>query len=117
MNIILRINDIGWNQSLSSLKWKLGPCYGPNDLGEDMKTKWEYNTENSKMIYIDRCCLKPGIYTLICENDNGPVGWGNSFIEIFDQRYCNDFIGHKGLRRVTVAGKQLKYLSTILLKS
>ena len=57
------------------------------------------------MTYMDTCCLNPGVYTLICENMIGPYGWGNSFIEIAGERYCDDFVGYKALRKVVVTGK------------
>ena len=67
--------------------------------------------DNSK--YIERCCLQPGSYTLVCENnvlirrndrEVEYVGWYGSFIEIQGQKYCDDFVGHKAMRRVEVRG-------------
>lgn len=83
------------NEAHFSHKWKMGPCYGPK---EHLKDKSKINT------YIDRCCVAPGVYTLTCRNDMGPFGWGNSFLEISGQRYCDDFIGYEGFRRISIEG-------------
>ena len=91
MTIRLEVVD-QHGHDLFSRKWKLGSCYGPIGL-------LQYK---DKQKYWDRCCLTPGVYTLICSNDRGPYGWGNSFIEILGQRYCDDFVGFKGFRRVIV---------------
>ena len=76
------------------MKWKLDSCDGPRNLV----------TYRDNHTYWDRCCLNPGIYTLICKNDVGAFGWGNSFIEILGQRYCDDFFGYKTMRRIIVTG-------------
>ena len=101
-NIKLQISDEK-NKSLFSRQWKLDSCYGPKKFASLKSIQDEVNKT-----YMDRCCLKPGIYTLVCRNEMGPYGWGNSFIEIMGQRYCDDFVGYKGLRRVIVTGKKLK---------
>ena len=94
--IIVRLN-VGDQQQKQqfSLKWKLDSCDGPRN-----SVKYRYNNT-----YWDRCCLNPGIYTLICKNDIGSFGWGNSFIEILGQRYCDDFAGYKAMRRSSGATK------------
>ena len=99
MNIKLHIYDQN-NQTYFLPKWKLGSCYGPQKFFSFNNFKFETN-----MTYMERCCLTPGNYTLICENEIGPFGWVNSFIEILGQRYCDDFVGFKGLRRIVVPGK------------
>ena len=93
--IIVRLN-VGDQQQKQqfSLKWKLDSCDGP-------RNSVKYRDNNT---YWDRCCLNPGIYTLICKNDIGSFGWGNSFIEILGQRYCDDFAGNKAMRRIIIAG-------------
>ena len=105
MNVKLQITDQK-NQSLFSHQWKMDFCYGPNTFASLKSIQDEPNKT-----YMDRCCLKPGIYTLICKNEMGPFGWGDSFIEILGQRYCDDFVGYKGLRRVIVTGKKIKRYS------
>ena len=83
------------NERDFSLSWEMDSCYGP-------KNSVKYRANDT---YWDRCCLSPGVYTLICKNNLGPYGWGNSFIEILGQRYCNDFVGYKSFRKVNVTGK------------
>ena len=83
-----------------SLNWEMDSCYGP-------KGKVKYQTGKT---YLDRCCLSPGVYTLVCRNELKPFGWGDSFIEILGQRYCDDFVGYKGLRKVVVTGKSKQKL-------
>ena len=102
MNIIVQIGD-GNNETFFARKWKMGSCYGPKKF-YDADNKLSHVQYEANKTYIDRCCLKPGTYTLMCTNEIGPFGWGNSFIEILGQRYCDDFVGYKGLRRVQITG-------------
>ena len=103
MNIKVRIGAQR-NESSFSQKWKIGPCYGPKEFYDNITSldSVQYEANN---IYMDRCCLRPSVYTLACENEIGPFGWGNSSIEILGQQYCNDFVGYKVFRKVLVAGK------------
>lgn len=95
MNIVLKVGNLPSDHQFS-LNWKLDDsCYGPKD-----SVVYEANS-----MYLDRCCLIPGIYTLTCRNDVEPFGWAGSFIEILGQRYCDDFVGFKGLRKIIVSGK------------
>ena len=95
MNIVLKVGNLPSDYQFS-LNWKMDDsCYGPKD-------SVVYSANNT---YVDRCCLSPGIYTLICRNHAGPFGWGSSFLEILGQRYCDDFVGFKGLRSIIVSGK------------
>ena len=55
--------------------------------------------------HVYRCCLKHGYYNLECSNNNGPYGWGRSFITILGQKYCHDFVGFKTIRRIKLFGK------------
>ena len=101
MSVKLHKSDQNMTQFFDR-KWKLDSCNGPNIF----PTSWPIPKE-ADLIYFERCCLATGIYTLICNNHLGPFGWGNSFIEIFGERYCDDFVGYKGLRRVVISGNQL----------
>ena len=94
MTVVLRVGNQPYEEFFNP-EWKIGSCYGPQRIAK----------YKAKSIYFDRCCLRPGIYTLVCKNDKGPYGWGNSSLEILGQRYCDDFVGYKGLRRVAIAGK------------
>ena len=76
-------------------KWQIGSCYG----------NYPYESSNT---YIESCCLLPAQYTLSCWNDdpyNGNLGWGNAAIEIQGQKYCDDFIGRKAHRKVSILGQ------------
>ena len=75
-------------------QWKMEACYGP-------KNGWDYSTRE---IHYDRCCLLPGKYTLTCVNNKTTYGWGDAFLEIAGKRYCDDFIGFKAMRTVSVIG-------------
>ena len=94
MTVTVKIGNQPNNNDFS-LKWKIGSCYGPKNIVE-------YHANST---YFGRCCLRPGLYTLVCKNDIAPYGWGNSFIEILGHRYCDDFVGYKGFRRIVVNGK------------
>lgn len=48
-------------------------------------------------------------------NTAGPFGWGKTFIEIEGQRYCDDFVGYNGFRKVLVEGKQQKAFNISLI--
>ena len=98
------------NASLFSRKWKLGSCYGPRDtvtVSKNWISVKEVEYWNSEVAYLDRCCLRPGIHILTCVNDKSSFGWGDSFIEIQGQRYCDDFVGAKVFRRVFISGRRL----------
>ena len=95
------------NEGLFSLSWKIGSCTGPKKIFDETNST-SSNKYESNRVYIDMCCLSPETYTLQCSNTNKPYGWGKSFIEIEGQRYCDDFVGYKGLRKVLVEGKQQK---------
>ena len=78
-----------------SREWKLESCYGP-------KLGWKYAPNET---HYDRCCLLVGQYTLTCVNRQSNYGWGNASLEIDGKRYCDDFVGFKAMRRVSVLGK------------
>ena len=71
-------------------EWILGSCNG-------------YPFESYSQ-HIARCCLVPGRHVLICRNNKTPYGWGNAFIEVQGQKYCDDFIGNDARRIVTITG-------------
>ena len=88
-----RDDDQYFNQmGVSSLTWEFSSC-----SSKDMSL-----TQNST--HFHRCCLKPGYYTLECGNIFGPYGWGSSSITILGQRYCDDFVGYKAMRKIGVFG-------------
>ena len=82
------------NKALNvSHQWQLGSCANGSPSYEMNSTYTKY----------ERCCLTPGYHTLTCHNEKGPFGWGKSFIEIQGQRYCDDFVGFKAMRRVNIS--------------
>ena len=74
------------------LYWTLGPC----------STSVTYN--NGNPIMEPDCCLAPGNHTLTCYNIREPHGWKKGFIVINGERYCDDFIGYKAMRRIMING-------------
>ena len=91
------------NENFFSRNWEIGSCYGPKRIYDEQTKSFSDQYEANKT-YIDNCCLTPGVYTLRCMNLEGPYGWGKSFLEIQGQRYCDDFVGSKGLRRIDIKG-------------
>ena len=83
-------------------KWILGNCNG-------------YPFESDSQ-HIERCCLMPGRHVLICRNSKTAFGWGNAFIEIQGQKYCDDFIGNEARRIVTITGNvyNLKHVKSTM---
>ena len=77
----------------SDSQWLLGTC---NSIGKEYK--------NFKK-YIDRCCLKPGQYTLTCINTKNPYGWGDGYVEIQGHRYCDDFMSYRLLQKISIRSK------------
>ena len=92
----MNVGDNKGDSGLFSPEWRMGSCYGP-------KHGWTYSSNET---HFDRCCLTPGTYTLICKNTKSKYGWGNAYLEIDKKRYCDDFIGLKALRKVSIQGTQ-----------
>ena len=38
-------------------------------------------------------------------NTKSTYGWGNVTFEINGKRYCDDFVGYKAMRKISVEGK------------
>ena len=74
-------------------KWKLGSCHGSQE--------YEYG----RALFVERCCIPAGNYTLICQNKKANSGWGDASIEIQGQKYCDDFIGWEAMQEITVLCK------------
>ena len=75
-------------------EWTLGSCYGP-------KLGFNYSTNE---LWYDKCCLPDGQYTLTCKNTRSVYGWGNATFLIDGKRYCDDFVGFKAMRTISVQG-------------
>ena len=72
--------------------WTLGTC----------STSIEY-TDN-QILKENDCCLAAGNHTLNCYNTKHPHGWKKGFIIVNGKNYCDDFIGYKAMRRITIRG-------------
>ena len=75
-------------------EWIIGSCYGPKESIAGSGSKSWY----------DRCCLPQGQYTLTCKNKKSKYGWGNVTFTIDGKRYCDDFVGFKAMRTISIKG-------------
>ena len=109
ISVCVHINmDISKNEKdavFFDREWSLGSCYGP---------KWG-KIYLSNLTWYDRCCLPEGQYTLTCRNTKSKYGWGNVAFEINGKRYCDDFVGFKAMRTISIKGRSL-YFPCIKLK-
>ena len=94
----MNVGDNKGDSGLFSPEWRMGSCYGP-------KHGWTYSSNET---HFDRCCLTPGTYTLICKNTKSKYGWGNTDFKINGKRYCDDFVGFKAMRTITIQGNAKK---------
>ena len=102
--IDIQLNIVGNTQSANStslknnstVRWKLGSCSSLNSIEEGA-------TYQFPAIYNERCCLEPGIYTLVCYNNPPARGWKNAYILVKVHRYCDDFISYKSFQKILVA--------------
>ena len=86
--------DVRFKAVDNKLTWRIGHC-----------TNGLYSSSNEgKKVNTDRCCLAPGIYTLMCSSDN-KYSWRQGHVEIQGVKYCNDFIGYMAMRRIEIFGK------------
>ena len=74
------------------LDWTLGTC----------ARTIEYTNNNE--FKEEKCCLSSGNHTLTCYNTRQPHGWKKGFLTINGERYCDDFMGYKAMRRITIQG-------------
>ena len=91
-SIEMKMGDNKDDHALFSPEWRMGSCFGPR------------TTYSSNVSYYDKCCLTPGKYTLICTNSKSKYGWGNADFKIDGRRYCDDFVGFKAMRTITIQG-------------
>ena len=95
-----RTRNVTLNMNYFSRHWQFGSCFGP-------KHDWHIAPMQT---YHDRCCLSPGEYSLTCLNTKREYGWGNAYLEIDGNRYCDDFVGFKAIRKVSIKGN-ISYLN------
>ena len=84
----------------SAVRWNLGDCSSVK--GSDY---------HFKALYIQRCCLQPGIQLLSCYSDPPAVGWKGAYITIDGHRYCDNFVGYTFLQNLNITGTYLLCLS------
>ena len=94
LSIEMKMGDNKENNASFSPEWRMGSCFGP-------KLGWTYLSNET---HYDRCCLTPGTYTLICKNTKSKYGWGKADFKIDGKRYCDDFVGLKAMRTVSIKG-------------
>ena len=75
----------------SPVRWNLGDCSSVKGS--------EYHF---KALYIQRCCLQPGIQLLSCYSDPPAVGWKGAYITIDGHRYCDNFVGYRFLQKLNI---------------
>ena len=95
ISIVTQVWDNKEDDILFGRGWQIGSCYGP-------KNGFNYSSNET---HYDRCCLTPGTYTLICKNTKSKYGWGNARFEIDGKQYCDDFVGFRAMRTVSIVGK------------
>ena len=86
--VCLEIKVVTTNEG-SLIDWKFGPC----------SSSLSYADHET---YIERCCLREGIHTFSCLNKKKPIGWLDGYIEFQGQRFCDDFMSYKAMRKVEV---------------
>ena len=92
LSIEMEMGDNKEDNALFSPEWRMGSCFGPR------------NTYLFNVTYYERCCLTSGKYTLICKNTKSKYGWGNAALKINGKQYCDDFVGFKAMRTVSIQG-------------
>ena len=94
VSIEIKVGDNKNDSELFAPEWRMGSCFGP-------KNGWTYSSNET---HYDRCCLNAGTYTLVCKNKKSKYGWGNAHLKIDGKRYCDDFVGFKAMRSVSIRG-------------
>ena len=79
--------------------WNLGNCTSEPIIPQDCGMPYQ-----CKLIHTKRCCLKPGIHTLVCYSSDEALGLRGARVTIKGHNYCDDFIEYRGLRTVTLRG-------------
>ena len=110
VHLLIACVDVYYLFEDNMVSWKLGSC--TNDKGYWLSSK------DNAIINIVRCCLQPGEYILTCQAANAKT-WLTGYVLINGRKYCHDFIGLKGFRRLEINRKSelemfFSYLPTIL---
>ena len=75
----------------SAMQWFLGEC-----------SNTSIYTFNSK--YTEKCCLEPGIHTLMCSNSNSKLGWEHGYMKIGEHIFCDDIQRMKLMQALKIFG-------------
>ena len=79
------------------LRWSFGTCFSVNS---DLKNPvYKYGS-----IFLERCCLVPGMHTLTCDSSIPTRGWKDAHLTIAGHIYCDNFIGFKLMQNIIVSG-------------
>ena len=78
----------GWE----NIKWSLGPCSSAQSYNE--------HNDAGYPTYIERCCLTPGKYVLICDSPKATTFW---YLGIEGHRFCNEFVDYEAFEKVIVS--------------
>ena len=70
--------------------------------------------------YIEKCCQRPGRYTLTCKSSS-KAGWKGNHVMVQGHKHCDDIVGYEAMRTLEVTGQQtnlpkstpIKYFSMI----
>ena len=94
--VCIDIKFVGVDDTLS---WQIGHC-----------SSGEYrNSLDRTYINTYRCCLTQGKHILTCEA-GGQFHWRQGYVLLQGRKYCQDFIGFKALRWITIFRKQNFYV-------
>ena len=96
-----RVYNNDYLRDASSVRWDLGTC---TSLNSEFGSTFNYDYD-FPALYTERCCLRPGRYTLACYNNPPARGWNNAYIIVDGHRYCDNFIGYRSLQKINVTRK------------
>ena len=94
----------------STVRWKLGACSSLNSI--EAGSTYQYSA-----IYIERCCLDSGRYTLVCYNSPPAKGWNNAHIIINGHQYCDDFVTYESFQKILVTGSGMNNSYPLFVKN
>ena len=93
--------DIKFVGVVIDLSWRIGHC----------NSGMYADSLRGPFINTYRCCLTPGKHVLTCEA-RGQFHWRQGYVLLQGRKYCQDFIGFKALRRITIFCKQTFYVQS-----
>ena len=109
LDIQLKIDDDKNEENIHDIvpMWKLGACHGVNyDL---INIHYPHPVN-----YTERCCLAPGLHTLMCYNSPPARGWRNWYILIDGHRYCDNFVGYMTFQQISVSSMHFRLIGKLI---